>query len=249
MGRTFLNIKVRLGCHQCDWPSRTRMFFVLPLFCSVRDAMKAWHHDHLSGHPSSCPSPSRQSSRRVCRRTLPGLRMSTRPATTASKRPRRCHVIASHGSRIPTSAFRNSRMGYEALPSLPVTSSDPYTRRHFSAGVYPPLSRTPWPPIPVQPLRAVPPRLSCAGVAISQRCTIRPSCAGPGPLSRIECPAADDGLEVPSSSLECVSFRSVRIHPLLPVDASPQPHCLVVILRDHRVPRHLARADTFIQST
>ncbi|KAJ7052393.1 hypothetical protein C8F01DRAFT_1261844 [Mycena amicta] len=41
-------------------------------------------------------------------RTLPGLRMSTRTATTASKRPRRCHVIASHGSRIPTSAFRNS---------------------------------------------------------------------------------------------------------------------------------------------
>ncbi|KAJ7049371.1 hypothetical protein C8F01DRAFT_757505 [Mycena amicta] len=247
MGRTFLNIKVRLGCHQCDWPSRTRMFFVLPLFCSVRDAMKAWHHDHLSGHPSSCPSPSRQSSRRVC--LAPSLGSACPPVRLP--RPANDREGATSSRRMAR-GYRRLRSAIAEWATRPCLAFPLLLPTHTHAGISLPAYIH-----PLSHAMASNPSTPFEQYHLACRAQRRhlSTLHHPPELRRTRAtfpnrmPGGGRWVEVPSSSLECVSFRSVRIHPLLPVDASPQPHCLVVILRDHRVPRHLARADTFIQST
>ncbi|KAJ7048796.1 hypothetical protein C8F01DRAFT_1275953 [Mycena amicta] len=139
-----------------------------------RDAMKASHHDHLSGHPSpsSCPSPSRQKLP-AC---VPGtpwaqdvLPYGYHGQQTTQRVP--CHRVAwSRGYRRLRPAIAEWATRFCIAPSRcffpPI-----HTRRHSSAGVYPPsLARH---GLPSQyTLQAVPPRLS---YAVSPSLNVAPS--------------------------------------------------------------------------
>ncbi|KAJ7052381.1 hypothetical protein C8F01DRAFT_1261831 [Mycena amicta] len=102
------------------------------------------------------------------------------------------------------------RRMYRALQNLLIASSThPYTHAFLCRRIST-LSRPPWPPILVRPSSTTTsPVVRSVSMAISQRCTIRPSCAGAGHFP--ESNARPTMSRTPSSSLERVSFRSVQI--------------------------------------